>query len=106
VGCGGGVAWKTREVLERAFADGHGDEDFSALVEPLRNLVAKGRGACVLTPEGRAGLEGSARGDPASGATVPRAPGNNLLEKKFRADSHGSQGRESGETLFPGQVIG
>jgi 3-hydroxyisobutyrate dehydrogenase len=30
------------QVLERALADGHGDEDFSALVEPLRNLVAKG----------------------------------------------------------------
>jgi 3-hydroxyisobutyrate dehydrogenase len=30
------------QVLERALADGHADEDFSALVEPLRNLVAKG----------------------------------------------------------------
>ncbi len=29
------------QVLERALADGHGDEDSSALVEPLRNLVAK-----------------------------------------------------------------
>ena len=29
------------QVLERAVADGHGEEDFSALVEPLRTLAAK-----------------------------------------------------------------